>query len=328
MKVHATRGSILVVRLGAMGDIVHALPAVTSLKLSFPEHALTWVVKSRWTDLLEGNPYVDRVLAVGDQERMTASGRRLWSMQPQAAFDFQGLLQSALIGRLARPKVFWGFDRSVARERFASRFYTRAVRVTGPHRIQRNLQLVRAAGATQITEQVWLPQGRAEGDLPASPFVLASPFAGWAGKQWPLQSYAQLAALLAREGVPLVMNVSGELASSLHGLPNVHVHVSSIAGLIYATRRAAAVVGVDSGPLHIAAGLSKRGVAIFGPTDPAATGPYGGSMQVLRTPEAHTTYDRHKEIQASMLSIEPSDVFSAVLQAVGVHPSSAVSSRS
>jgi heptosyltransferase-1 len=158
--------------------------------------------------------------------------------------------------------------------------------------------------------------------------VLASPFAGWAGKQWPLESYAQLADLLAREGIPLVMNVSGDLASSLRGLPNVHVHVSSIAGLIYATRRAAAVVGVDSGPLHIAAGLGKLGVAIFGPTDPAATGPYGGSMQVLRTPEAHTTYDRHKEIQASMLSIKASDVASAVLQAVDMHRSLAVRGQS
>jgi heptosyltransferase I len=327
MKVHPARESILVVRLGAMGDIVHALPAVASLKRSFPEHTLTWVVKSRWIDLLEGNPYVDRVLALGDQESTFISGRRLWSLQPDAAFDFQGLLQSALIGRLARPRVFWGFDRSVARERFASAFFTHAVRVTGPHRIQRNLQLVRAAGAATITDEVWLPEGRAEGDLPASAFVLASPFAGWAGKQWPLERYVQLAALLAREGLPLVMNVSKELASSLRGVPNVQVHVSSIAGLIHATRRSAAVVGVDSGPLHVAAGLGKPGVAIFGPTDPAATGPYGGSMRVLRTPEAHTTYDRHKEIQASMLSIEASDVFSAVMQAIGVHSSPAVRGR-
>ena len=328
MKVRSPRERILVVRLGAMGDIVHALPAVATLKLSFPNHELTWVVKSKWTDLLEGNPSVDRVLALGDQESTLVSWRRLRLLRPDTAFDFQGLLQSALIGRLARPKVFWGFGRSVARERFASWFYTHAVPVTGPHRIQRNLQLVRAAGATRTTEQVWLPEGRAEGDLPPSPFVLASPFAGWAGKQWPLESYAQLADLLARQGIPLVMNVSGDLASSLRGLPNVHVHVSSIAGLIYATRRAAAVVGVDSGPLHIAAGLGKLGVAIFGPTDPAATGPYGGSMQVLRTPEAHTTYDRHKEIQASMLSIKASDVASAVLQAVDMHRSLAVRGQS
>jgi heptosyltransferase-1 len=152
--------------------------------------------------------------------------------------------------------------------------------------------------------------------LPAPPFVLASPFAGWAGKQWPIQSYLELAALLAKEQLPLVLNVSAEQAAGLRGLPNIQVHVSSIAGLIDATRRAAAVVGVDSGPLHVAAALAKPGVAIFGPTNPAATGPYGGSMQVLRTAEAETTYDRHKQIQASMRAIAAGDVSAALLRAL------------
>lgn len=316
MNVDLNRKNILVVRLGAMGDVIHALPAVASLKLSYPEHQLTWVIKSKWIHLLEGNPYVDRVLALGDQESAFASGKRIRSFQPDLAIDLQGLLKSAIIGRLARPRVFWGFDRSVAREPFASRFYTHTARVTGPHRIERNLQLVRAAGASHLTDVVWLPEGCPEGALPSSPFVLASPLAGWTGKQWPLENYARFAALLGREGIPIVMNVSREHASALSGMPNVWVHVSSIAGLIHATRRAAAVVGVDSGPLHIAAGLGKRGVAIFGPTDPAATGPYGGSMQVLRAAGAHTTYDRHKEIQSSMRAIEPLDVFSCILQTI------------
>ena len=314
--------SILVVRLGAMGDIVHALAAVTSLKLSFLDEELIWVVKRRWSDILEGNPHVDRLLTVQDRESALSFGNSLRKERPRFAVDFQGLLQSAVIGRLSRPGVLWGFDKSVAREPFAARFYTHAVHVSGPHRIQRNLQLVRAAGASVITDQAWLPPGRAEGDLPPTPFVLASPFAGWAGKQWPLASYAELAALLGKEGVPLVMNVSAELASSLQGLPNVRVHVSSIAGLIHATRQASAVIGVDSGPLHIAAALGKKGVAIFGPTDPDATGPYGGSMQVLRTPRALTTYDRHKQIQESMRAIEVRTVLSSVLQTLEVSSAS------
>lgn len=304
---------ILVVRLGAMGDIVHALPAVTSLKRSFPHGKVTWVVKSRWTDLLAGNPSIDHVFAMKDGESALGFGRRLRSLRPDMAVDFQGLVQSALIGRLARPEVFWGFDKAVARERFASSFYTHAVPVTGPHRIERNLQLVSAAGASKLTKDVWLPQGREEGALPAIPFVLASPFAGWAGKQWPIENYLELAQLLAGEGLALVMNVSSDQEIALQGFPNIHVHVSSVAGLIHATRRAAAVVGVDSGPLHVAAGLKKPGVAIFGPTDPGATGPYGGSFEVLRTPDAETTYDRHKQIHASMRSVKAADVLAALL---------------
>ena len=84
---------------------------------------------------------------------------------------------------------------------------------------------------------------------------------------------------------------------------------SSLAGLIYATRRAAAVVGVDSGPLHLAAALSKPGVAIFGPTDPARNGPYGNSLHVLRSPSAGTTYKRGDTIDPSMQLVSPAQVF-------------------
>lgn len=318
--------SILVVRLGAMGDIVHALPAVASLKLSFPDEEVIWVVKDRWTDLLEGNPYVDRLLTLNGRSSSFEAWQQLRRIRPRIAVDFQGLLQSAILGRLSRPGCFFGFDKSVAREPFASLFYKREVHVAGPHRIERNLQLVSAMGAAKTTDNVWLPPGRREGQLPATPFVLASPFAGWAGKQWPLDSYAEVARLLAAEGLPLVMNVSEDSKAQLRDLTNVHVHVSSIAGLIHATREAAAVIGVDSGPLHIAAGLGKRGVAIYGPTDPAATGPYGGTMQVLRTQGADTTYDRHKAIQASMRAIEPRLVVSALTNALTA-PSSAISAR-
>ncbi len=308
--------SILVVRLGAMGDIVHALPAVASLKLSFPSEELIWVVKSRWVSLLEGNPYIDNIVSLPDGSSALRFWKQLRSLQPRLAIDFQGLLQSAMISRLARPQVLWGFDRGVAREPFAARFYTRRAEGVGPHRVERNLQLIRAAGAEEATNEVWLPAGNPEGNLPRVPFILASPFAGWAGKQWPIEYYAQLALLLQKEGVPLVLNVSAGVASSMPHQPNFTLHVSSIPGLIDATRRAAAVVGVDSGPVHIAAGLSKPGVAIFGPTDPAATGPYGGSMLVLRTQGAETTYDRHTKIQSSMRAIDPHRVFSAVMNAM------------
>jgi len=82
-----------------------------------------------------------------------------------------------------------------------------------------------------------------------------------------------------------------------------------VAGLIYATRRAAAVVGVDSGPLHIAAAVGRPGVAIYGPTDPARNGPYGDSMRVLRDAEAVTTYKRGGSIDGSMARISPEAVF-------------------
>lgn len=313
--------SILVIRLGAMGDILHALPAAGTLKQSFPESRLAWLVARKWIPLLAGNPFIDELIpfersGIGP---LRDTWRRLRALQPDIAVDFQGLLQSALAGRLARPKEFFGFDRSVAREPLASLFYTRRVPVKGPHRIERNLQLVAAAGATEQNDESWIPPGTQEGSLPAEPFVLTSPFAGWKSKEWPVERYESLAQKLAKEGLALVANVPEQRAAEVRKLAHVHVHTSGIAGLIDATRRATAVIGLDSGPLHLAAALRKPGVALFGPTDPACTGPYGGSMTVLRTALVETTYKRGREIHASMTEIsveQVSEALTSVLTAV------------
>jgi heptosyltransferase-1 len=153
-----------------------------------------------------------------------------------------------------------------------------------------------------------LPPGRDEGELPAGDFVLASPLSGWKSKQWPLDHYRSLAVRLRRElGIPLVLD--GPPGASFAEVESAVAHHSSLAGLLFATRRAAAVVGVDSGPLHLAAALGKPGVAIFGPTDPARNGPYGESLRVLRTSAASTSYKRGAVIDSSMQQISPDEVF-------------------
>src|SRR5207248_3009600 len=134
--------------------------------------------------------------------------------------------------------------------------------------------LAASAGAAATLRTFPLPPGRPEGMLPEGPYVLACPLAGWRSKQWPLDHYRQLARRLRDLGLTLVLNGPASAFASLASVPEARPHCSGIAGLIDATRRAAAVVGVDSGPLHLAAALGKPGVAIFGPTDPARNGPY------------------------------------------------------
>ncbi len=238
-------------------------------------------------------------------------------LKPDLAVDFQGLLQSSIAGRIARPRVFFGFNRFVAREPLASLFYTRRVPVAGPHRVQRNLQLVAAAGASALAEETWIPCGRPEGELPSHQFVLASPFAGWTSKQWPLEYYDRLAGVLNKEGLELVLNVPNEQAARVQKFSRVRLHTSSLHGLIDATRRATAVIGLDSGPLHLAAALDKPGVALFGPTDPAQTGPFKSRMVVLRAPGVQTTYKRHDRVHASMAEISVEKVTDALLKSLG-----------
>ena len=293
-----------------MGDVIHALPAVASLKHSFPHSHVAWVIRQRWTPLLEKNPFVDEIIPF---ERTLAgiveTRRELRKSRVDLAIDFQGLIQSALVAAAARPDRIAGFHRSQVREKGATLFYSLCVQARTQHVVDRNLELVAAAGASSLLHTFSLPEGSPEGELPEGKFVLASPLAGWGSKQWPVEFYQELA---RRLDVPLVVNGPPEAAELLSKIRGAHVHLSGIAGLIHATRRAQAVIGVDSGPLHLAAALSKPGVAIFGPTDPSRNGPYGGTIRVLRSTGAPTTYKRAAETHDSMRAISPEDVLEAL----------------
>ncbi len=301
---------ILVVRLSAMGDVIHALPAVASLKHSFPHSHVTWVIRERWMPLLEKNPFVDEAIPFERTLRGIAGVRRkLRQNRFDLAIDFQGLVQSALVATAARPDRLAGFHRSQVREKAAALFYSMCVEAHAQHVVDRNLELVAAAGASSLLHTFSLPEGTPEGSLPEGKFVLASPLAGWGSKQWPVEFYQELA---ARLDIPLVVNGPPDSAEVLSTIRGAHMHLSGIPGLIHATRRAQAIIGVDSGPLHLAAALSKPGVAIFGPTDPARNGPYGGTIRVLRSNGVATTYKRGTETHDSMRAISPQDVLEAL----------------
>jgi heptosyltransferase-1 len=302
---------ILVVRLGSMGDVIAALPAVASLKHSIPHSKITWVIDPKWSLLLEGNPYVDSVVHLDRRNfvGLRNAWRELRSARYDFAVDFQGLVKSALVATLARPERIFGFNAEYARESAASWFYSTKVPIRSYHAVERNLDLAAAAGASNILRTFPLPPGERQAKLPEGDFVLASPLAGWGAKQWPLEYYAKLAERLQREcDMPLVLD-----APHAFQVPGALSHVSTLAGLIYATRRATAVVGLDSGPLHLAAALGKQGIAIYGPTDPARHGPYGGTIGVLRSSDAVTTYNRTAEPDASMREITPDQVFQALV---------------
>jgi len=301
---------ILVVRLGAMGDVIAALPAVASLKHSIPHSRITWVIEPRWLPLLEGNPYVDSILIL--DRRSLSSIRNAWRELRAARFDFavdfQGLIKSALVAAIARPERIFGLCAPHVREFPASWFYSTKVPIRSDHAVDRNLDLAAAAGASSILRTFPLPQGQKEGTLPDGEFVLASPLAGWGAKQWPLEYYPKLAEKLRSEcNLALVLNTAEPLQ-----LTGCEQHVSALPGLIHATRRAAAVVGLDSGPMHLAAALGKPGVAIYGPSDPARHGPYGGSLTVLRSATAVTSYRRTADPDPSMREIAPSQVFATL----------------
>lgn len=298
---------ILVVRLSSMGDVVHTLPAVALLKRSFPSSHLSWLIRPRWAPLLEGNPFVNEIIpldrSLGDAWHRMGTLRR---ERFELAVDFQGLIQSAFVAKGTRPAKLVGFGTESVREKPAALLYSQTMNPSAAHVVDRNLELAAFAcgkdASAEAAPEFPLPPGVPEGTLPDRKFVLASPFAGWGSKQWPFEFWSELATLL---DIPLVLNGPISALRQLSEVAGAFVHVSGVPGLIDATRRAAAVIGVDSGPLHIAAALGKPGLALFGPTDPARNGPYGGSIRVLRALSAVTDYHRREEPDASMRALTP-----------------------
>ena len=315
---------ILIVRLGAMGDVIQTLPAVADLRDRCPSAFIAWAVETRWAALLQGNPHIDHVFRVGLREwRAAMLCPESWKQAAafaldlrdggfDLALDFQGLLKSAAIARLSRARLCAGFERSFLREPLAELAYNRSVKPSRPHVVDRYRELAMCATGSPVSAAATfvLPSGEPL-SLPDR-FVLASPHAGWGTKQWPPEHYSALAAMIhADYGLPLVI----DCAPSEHALAEeicrnapagaAVPHLSTIPQLIAATRRAEAVVGVDSGPMHLADALGKRGVAIFGPTDPARNGPYGSSIKVVRLDTAQTTYKRTSDPSASMRACSP-----------------------
>lgn len=319
---------ILVVRLGAMGDVIHALPAVSVLAQALPAARIDWIVEPHWACLLQDNPHVNSIIPFPLKAwRKQPLNSNSWaacrglisdlrSQNYDLVIDLQGLIKSAVLGRLTGSSRRAGFKRSDLREPLAANFYTECLAATGQHVVDKNLSAIASLlGTASRAAEFPLPKGEELYDLPDSDFILTTPVAGWSSKQWPSARYAQLAGLVQQQlGLPLVLDCAAVDRSYVEEIArtapsgSTHIHVSTIPELIGATRRTRAVIGVDSGPLHIAAALQKSGVAIFGPTDPARNGPYGGTLTVLRDKTASASYQRGAASSAAMSSITAEQV--------------------
>jgi heptosyltransferase I len=272
---------ILVVKPSSLGDVVHALPAVALLKKRWPQARLRWLINPEWAPLLAGNPSVqEAVLFPRGKFRGLAGLARVpaWAktmrreQRADLVLDFQGLLRSALIARLCCRGEIVGL--SDARE--GARFlYHRAADVRGiPHAVDRYLGLVKCLGIDISQPLEWpLPPGESPaGFSTAAPFILLHPFSRGAGKSLSVADTLAFCRAVAPSEVVLV----GRSSESVPRLDRVTdlLNRTTLSELIWLLRRAAFVVSVDSGPMHIAAALTSRLISLHTWSDPGKVGPY------------------------------------------------------
>lgn len=284
---------ILVVRLGSLGDIVHAIPAVTAIRRQWPDARLDWAVAPAYLDLVGMVRGVDRAVPVNTRAFLGPSGiltaiRALRQVRYDAVLDLQGLLKSAVLARLAGGTRTLGFSRRDLREPAAAHFHTQAVDVSHvPHVVDKGLALAGALGCTNLDRAFPLavpdvPEVRAlVGRTAPAGYVLLNPGAAWPNKRWPVERFGALAARLHAErglrGVVLwgpgerrraeaVVEASGGAAEVA---PPTTLPVIAALG-----RHARLVVAGDTGPLHLAAAAGAPAVALFGPTRAERSGPW------------------------------------------------------
>ncbi|MBO4400279.1 MAG: lipopolysaccharide heptosyltransferase I [Selenomonadaceae bacterium] len=299
--------NILIVKLSAIGDVIHALPVSYAVKETFPDAHLTWVVEPPAYDLLKMNPCVDEIIIFRKKEFKTLKGfiRNFFPFRGElqrekfdAVLDLQGLFKSAAIAFFAKSNVKLGICNM---RELSDKISTPVVGENSRgHIVERYLDTARAIGcrvdkvvfpleipaeeikkAAAIMEQAGLREG-----ISYAAFVIG---ANWANKRWPTENFAQLSDWLScKEIVPVLIGngaVDLERAAEIETktlIPPVNlINKTSLPQLAHVIKNASMVIGGDTGPVHLAAGLKVPTVMIMGPTDANRNGPYGQTQNAL-----------------------------------------------
>jgi len=326
---------ILIVRLSAIGDVVHGLPVLNALRERFPQAFIGWLVEGRSGDLLAGHAALNELIRV--PRKWLKSPRTVWNLRQRLkqlrfdiAIDVQGLTKSAVAARLSGAKQRIGFDGADGRE--LSRWLNNTrVLPTATHVIDRNLELLKPLGITNPAVRFELPESNADRERIESlkaqlgltgPYAVINPGAGWPSKIWPAQRLGEVARhLWNQHRLPSVVVWAGaqeqswakdivQVADAGSGV--TLAPPTSLTELAALCRHASLFVGSDTGPLHIAAGVGTPCVGLFGPMPHERNGPYGSQhIAVQKVWLTGSSRERRQADNASMLAIIVAEVCAA-----------------
>ena len=294
---------ILVVKPSSLGDVVHSLPFLNALKHCFPKAEVHWVIAKGLEGLLERHPMVAKSIVINKDlwKKISRAGdtvaeirqlyRMLRSEHYDLVVDLQGLLRSGLITLATHAPVRIGF--AEAREG-SKLFYTTKVRGGRDlHAVERYMKVAAALGCPAGESIVLFPLPLRESDrimrirADLQEYAVIVPGARWRTKIWPAENFGKVAARLPIRSV--VIGGSGDRAIAEEVVLASSGQAMSLAGetnlpeLIELMRSARLVITNDSGPMHIAAALNVPVIAVFGPTSPVLTGPYGKGHVILQS---------------------------------------------
>ncbi len=321
---------ILIVRMSALGDIVHALPVLAALHEAHPAAEIDWLSDAAYAGVLD--------LVDGLSQRMvvrpgyTRALQLMRGRRYDAALDLQGLLKSAVAARLSGARRVIGFETAALRERAAAWFYTEAASVPPrAHVIHKNLSVLARLGVTSgaVRFPFRAPASSvAERLTTQAPggFALINPGAAWPNKRWEPSRFGELAARVRERYVmpSFVLWGRGEsalaeqVARASRGAASPAPE-TTLGDLLAVSKAASLMVSGDTGPLHLAAAMGTPIVALYGPTWPERNGPWRSEDETVS--RADTCVCHHKRTcqtgRVCINEIAVDEVFSAVERRLG-----------
>lgn len=305
--------NILIIKMSSLGDVLHALPTVYALRENCPHAHIVWAVHPNFAAVLPGAPYIDEVIYI-DKKRLKSPSywgelrRTLHAYHFDLCLDLQGLAKSAIVAFLSGAAHKYGYWEMREGSFLVSKGLAGAHKQD--HVIERYLDTIRVLGGTVSGIEFPLPditkekrammQRFAKAGMEGS-FAAIVPGARWNVKEWPLTHWEALISRITASGMNVLLLGSGddvpkgkEIGERVDS-PRLFNFIgnTTLKELMAAISLASIYISADTGPLHIANALKKELIALFGPTSPARTGPYGGAdsayIHILTSPTAKAT---------------------------------------
>jgi len=330
---------ILIVKPSSLGDVVHSLPVLDAIKGTYPDSVVHWVIAKGFEGLLEGHPMINRLIVISKDQwkrplRFWHTGREFQMLFKtlraegyDLVIDLQGLFRSAVITLAAGSPLRIGF--SDARE-CSPIFYTHTTEGGGDiHAVDRYLKIAGLLGCK--TEQVRfpLPNFRPSEEIhqlvnSLNRYITLIPGARWQTKRWPPKYFAELLELLVQHAVILGTVEDSEAGAFIKDRCGKRVidltGWTTLKDAVYILKNSLAVITNDTGPMHIAAALNRPIIALFGPTSPLRTGPYGSNNTVIVSSKVDCApcYKKSCQNMACMNTISVHEVYSHCKNVLGL----------
>ena len=286
---------ILIVKLSAIGDVIHGIPVLNALRDHYPNAHLSWVVEGRTAELLAGHPSLDRLITA--PRKWLKNPRAVWRLRnqlhesaPQIAIDLQGLARSGIVSWLSGARTRISFAGRDGRE-FSRIWHTASVQPKAKHVIDRNLELLKPLGIVNPVVRFDFPRqteicqtiDNHLRNVPFDRFAVINPGAGWPTKLWEMERFGKVAGYLGKtHGLRSLVVWAGpqeqawaqEIVDQSSGFAQL-APPTSLCELAEVIRRSVLFVGSDTGPLHLAVAVGTPSIGIFGPVSAQRNGPYG-----------------------------------------------------